>query len=181
MRPGPYEQVPLTDDERNWLRDLYHTRRRIVWTSAATLMVLAFIIAQRNPDTVSRKTGRVIMKWEETEDGKLISRKLIKLLQLGFLEIPLASCFLFIWYKKVDPISRDLKGGVKDKIPYEIVRKEYFPLTNQFYVALDDPNYLHHEIDEATYYNCSEGGLIYVFRAPLSKFVFEESGRFVLL
>ncbi len=181
MQPGPYEQVPLTEDDRNLLMAVYKVRRRILLMACFFVMFMAFLGSQHGIDNYDRYTGKLVSRWEETYDSRFLNRMGIWMVNIGFLEIPLGSCFLLIWYKKVRPITRDLKAGVKDIIPYQIIRKEYFPLTGRFYVALDDPNYLHHEIDEDTYYNCSEGGFIYVYRAPKSKFVFEESGRFIIL
>ena len=181
MQPAPYKQEPLTDDDRSLLLAVYNARRRIILPASIFLMLLALYAGQKSIDRYDKYSGKVYSRWEEDEDAKYVGRKAMYIIKFSFLAVPLASCFLFIWYKKLRPITQDINAGVKDVIPYQIIRKEYFPLTGRFYVALDDPNYLHHEIDEETYYNCTEGGFIYVYRAPKSKFIFEESGHFVIL
>lgn len=54
-------------------------------------------------------------------------------------------------------------------------------MTNQYYVAFDDPDYMHHEIDENTFNNVNEGDNMYIYRGVYSKYVFEINGRFTIL
>jgi len=180
MLPGPYEKVPLTKEEQETLLEVYHVRRRILGVVYFFLLVTALFYAQKI-DVYDRYTGKLSSRWEDTADGKFISRLGMKLLNFTFLGGAIAATGVFFWFKRVYPLKKDADSGVKEKVPFLITRKEYFPLTGQFYVALDDPDYLHHEIDEETYYNCVEGGYIYIYRAAKSKFVFEENGRFTIM
>lgn len=180
MQPGPYEKVPLTDDEKDMLLMVYHKRRKFLFTVYAVLISLAFFYSYRGIDTRSRYSGKVT-RWEEKDDAKYISRFGMWMINLSFLELIVIGTGTVFWFKRVYPLKHDADSGLKEKVPYMIMRKEYFPLTNQFYVALDDPDYLHHEIDEDTYYSCAEGGFIYVYRGAKSKFVFEDNGRFTIL
>ena len=88
---------------------------------------------------------------------------------------------IYLYVKRILAFKRDAESGVKERLAYIIIQKEYFPLTNQYYVMFDDPQYLHHETDQETWYNCYEGGYFFIYRAKKSKFVFEENGRFSMM
>ena len=160
---------------------VYRKRRKFLFTVYAVLIFMAFYYSFRGIDTYDRYSGKLVQKWEEQDDAKYISRMGIWLIHFSFLELIVIGTGGVFWFKRVYPLKYDADSGVKEKVPYMIMRKEYFPLTNQFYVALDDPNYLHHEIDEDTYHSCVEVGFIYVYRGTKSKFVFEDNGRFTIL
>ena len=85
-----------------------------------------------------------------------------------------------LWYVRINPFRLDIRFGEKEVIPYTILRKEYFPNTGQYYVAIDDPIALHYELDEGQFQQCSEGDTIYVGRAVHSRFIFEQNGRYTL-
>ena len=103
------------------------------------------------------------------------------LINIVLLESMLIIPGIFIFFRRIYPYRKDLKLGMKEKIPYTIIRKEYFPFTNQCYVAFDDPDYMHHEIDADTYNKVEEGDVMYIYRAIKSKYTFEENGRFSLM
>jgi hypothetical protein len=180
MKPANYDTVPLTDDERDLLLTIYDSRRRFLGLVYLVLIIVAFIYGWQGVDARSHGGGN-IRRWEENEDAKFIPRIGAQLIITGFLESMVIGTGLYFFMKRVRPFLLDAKSGLKERLPYPIVRKEHFPLTNQFYVGFDDPNYLHHEIDEATYHNCSVGDTLYVYRGIRSKFVFKENGRFSIL
>ncbi|MCW3123459.1 MAG: hypothetical protein JWQ38_2951 [Flavipsychrobacter sp.] len=145
------------------------------------LIVMALYYSTRGIDTRSKYTGEVIGKWEENEDSKYVSRTGMWVINLVWLEAIVISTGVYFLVKRILPYKKDANSGIKEKVPYEIIRKEYFPLTDQYYFALDDPNYLHHEVDAVFFSSCNEGDSIFVYRAIRSKFVFEANGRFSIL
>ncbi len=165
MEPGPYEKVPLTGEEKNLLLSIYQTRLRFFFI--AYLFLVAMIVFQ-----LIRVFGADLMRIKLTE---IIG---ITLLMDGIPLFVIFSTGFYVLFKRILPYKRDAKSGMKDKLPYLVTRKEYFYLTGQFFVALDDPDYLHHQIDEETYHNLWEGCTIYLYRGTRSKYVFEENGRF---
>lgn len=178
MKQKPYELVPLTADEKDLLLLIFHKRRKLLVYVYAVLMGMAFMCAPKGIDRRGRD-GKV-QHWEEREDAKYLSRMGMVLLNFSWLGAIILSSGVYFYYKSVRPFKKDALSGVKEKVPYLIVRREYFPYTNQYYVGLNDPNYLHHEIDEDTYYKVREGEHMYLFRAACSKFVFERNGRFTI-
>jgi hypothetical protein len=97
------------------------------------------------------------------------------------LEIPVILVALVTYTKRIATFKKDAKKGEKEPIAYKIIRKQYFGHTDQYFVSFDNPNYMHHEVDEAFYHNCSPGDYAYMYRAPLSKYVFDKGGRFSIL
>lgn len=178
-KPEP-EKVPLTTDEKDLLLTVFSKRRTFLFFVYILLVVIALMYSTHGVDIRSPYTGKVV-RWEEQDDAKAVPRFWMWIINLTWLEGIVISTGIYFYMKRVHPFRYDANSGVREKVPYTIVRKEFFPLTNQYYVALDDPNYLHHQITEDEYYNCTEGGTIYIYRAVKSKFVFEEDGRYSIL
>ena len=116
-----------------------------------------------------------------TDDSKYPSTLGVRMLSLIFLGFVLLISYISFYIKSVLAYKRDAGSGVKERIAYTIVRKEYFPDTDQYFVSFDDPNYMHRETNRETWYNCDEGGYFFVYRAKRSKYVFEDNGRFNII
>ncbi|PQJ11569.1 hypothetical protein CJD36_007165 [Flavipsychrobacter stenotrophus] len=172
------ELVPLTEDDKEFLLTVYNVKRRFFFKVYPVLFVLAIFFGSRI-DYRSRYSWKV-RRWEETDDSKFLSRGGMRTVGICFLESIVIGTGLFHYYRKVLPYKSDVDSGVKEKIGYKIVRKEYFELIDKFYFAFDDPNHLHHEVDADTYHSCDEGDTMYAYRAVQSNHVFEENGRFNL-
>jgi len=115
------------------------------------------------------------------DDSKYPPTLGVRMLSLIFLGCVLLATYIRFYIKKVLAYKRDAESGMKERIAYTIVRKEYFPETDQYFVTFDDPDYMHHETNRDTWYNCHEGGYFFIYRAKKSKYVFEESGRFSII
>ncbi len=74
MQPGPYEQVPLTEDDRNLLMAVYKVRRRILLMACFFVMFMAFLGSQHGIDNYDRYTGKLVSRWEETYDSRFLNR-----------------------------------------------------------------------------------------------------------
>ncbi len=174
MKSQPsYQQVPLNDDEKNLLLTIYRARLRMA--SVFYLVMLGIIMFYSITKVGSNRTN-----WNEKEDARLVSKVQMMLIGMAFLGIPTTCAGLYYFSKKVIPYRTDARNGLKNKVPYEIKRKEYFPLTDQYYFGLDDPLYLHHEVDAVLFQSCNEGDCIYLYRAPVSGYTFEMNGRFTI-
>jgi len=156
LHDGKYDTEPLTKEDKEMLQSIYTTRLRFLTAAFAVWMLLTsfWVVLLAHPK--------------------------------GSSEIIIAVAVVFCicgatYIIRVEPFKKDVRNGVKEIVPYTIIRKEYFEFTGQYFVALDDPKYLHHEVDAATYSTCSEGDTMALYRAPKSKFVFEENGRFSLM
>ena len=172
----PGTTVPLNDDEQDFLRTIYKKRRRflaIVYIGMLGMAIFICVFAY-GMDAIRN----YLMPKDNIHYASTLGMRIINFL---FLCCILLSSGIYFYVKKVLPFKHDAESGVKERIAYTIVKKNYFELTNKYYVTFDDPDYLHHETDEATWYNCYEGGPFYIYRAIKSKFVFEENGRYRLI
>jgi len=173
MKTGNFEHVPLTDEEKDVLYNIYKTRQRFLYLAYCGISGFALVCCLRS---IAKTNDTYDVKERYTDSGMPIW-----VFSVSVIALIVISSALFFLFKKVMPFLKDFRSGVKEKVPYSIVRKEYFPLTNQYYVALDDPDYMHHEIDEETYYKVCEGDNMYIYRAINSKYIFELNGRFTIL
>lgn len=180
MKGPNHELVPLNEDEKNLLLDVYNTRKRFLILVYIGLISMALLASVKGLDYRSRYTG-AIHHWEDNDEAKYLPRFWMWMINFCFLETIVVSTGVYFWMKKVKPFKVDAKSGVKENVPYKIIKREYFPLTGQYYLGFDDPNYLHHEIDEDIYNRCTEGDFMYIYRGAASKFVFRKDGRFSLL
>ncbi len=184
MKPKPYyQQVPLSHDEKELLTTI--ARTRIKYASVFYLFMVG-LVATKAYDTsnnffghsVREQDGTVI--WQANEDSKSVSKTLMSWIGFSVLGIPVIGAGFFYYLKKIRPFAMDAKTGMKERVPYLIERKQYFDHTGQYYFALNDPNYMHHEVDEAFYNGLQVGDALYVYRAQLSGYTFNERGSFSL-
>ncbi len=141
----------MSREEKDHLMYIYHTRLKYWLISFAGVSCLAFSIS----------AGHVL--------GMVI------------LGAPILSVAWVTYRRRVSPFRKDALRGEKELISFRIVRKQYFEHTGQYFVSFDNPDYMHHEVDRAFYYHCSPGDYAYIYRAPLSKYVFDNGGRFSIL
>jgi hypothetical protein len=180
MKSISYEQAPLTADEKDMLLTVYDQRRRLIFVVYTIFFALIFALSGRIDIRARYSNG--VVRWEENnEDAKYVSRFWMKMINFAFLETIVMSTGVYFWMKRVRPLKKDADMGVKEGVPYEIVKKEYFAVSGQYFFDIDDPAYLHHEVDEDTYNKLNEGDYFYIFRGVHSKFVFEENGRYTIL
>jgi hypothetical protein len=169
---------PMNDDEKSHMRYIYYTRLRFWLVSFVGLFCLVFGLCY-NGDTSPRLDNNgneiKVKKWDYLTAGQM------RLVSFCFLGLPIAVVAFVSYKKRLLPYSKDARRGEKELISYPIIRKQYFEHTGQYFVSFDNPDYMHHEVDAAFYHYCSPGDFAYMYRAPLSKYVFDKSGRFSLL
>lgn len=80
MEPGPYEQVPLTDDDKNLLLTIYNNRMRLLFSAYVILIAIAFFCSFKGIDYQAHQIESCIgrkMKmqniFQETGCGQSIS------------------------------------------------------------------------------------------------------------
>ena len=175
-----FETQALTDDEKGLLLYIYKKRLRL-FTSAYPLIIIFAFISGLRIDFSSRHSKR-ITRYNIKDDGDgVVTRIGMRAIGVSFLEIPILCIGLATYRKRIAPFRKDAKNGMKELIPYEITRKELFPEVNEYYLSFDDPDYIHYCVDETTFYKYSVGDVVYVPRAPLSRFSFDKSKGFRLM
>lgn len=172
----PKDLVPLTGDDKDFLLLIFKKRRLFLvmvymaLIAAAIFMGLSFY----GMDTLRNL-------YVPKENTKYPSTLGLRVASVVFVLLILLVSGIYFYIRRVLTYKKDAVSGLKERLAYTIVRKEYFPMTNQYYVMFDDPAYPHHETDEETWYNCYEGGYFFIYRAVRSKFVFNDTGKVAVI
>jgi hypothetical protein len=169
----------LTLIEKDHLLHIYHTRLRL-FTLAYSAVVLYALLCCFRVDYRDRMSGR-IQQWTAERGDHLVSRNQMIMINILFLEGPLLFMGYRVYRKRIACFKKDAVNGIKEVVPYKIIRKTYLPHTNEFFISFDDPNYMHHEVNVDFYMNCNEGDTAYLYRAPSSKYIFDREGKFSLM
>ena len=171
--------IPLTQDDKEHLLHMFAARRKLLFMAYVILVPLALILSFRVDYRIwSGKTHH----WNKHDNGGgLIERQQMIAINMAWLLSILAVVGVPAYMKRVRVCKKDVQKGIKECVPCTVTMKLHFENTGQYFLSLNDPAYLHHEVDEETYYNYSEGDIVYLFRAPLSRHVFNNKGKFTLL
>jgi hypothetical protein len=176
---GNLEKCLLNEDEKSLLIEIYKTRQRFFISSILILLFFAVLTSYRNMDDktfVRHGTN----KYNSAGDYMLSS------IQIFILGVSLLGSIILlfaasVYKKRIVCFKKDLHDGYKYAIYKTILAREYFPMTDQYFVRLDDPKYTHHEIDAAIYNNVREGDLFPVYFAMHSHYAFNRGGTFTIL
>ena len=175
MSHTPSDLVPLTADEQYFLLSIFKKRRRFLGMVYILLFAVAVALALSYYGMDTLRNFYV-----PRDDTKYPSTLWLRVGDLAAVTAILLASGIYFYIKRVLAYKRDAKSGVKERLAYTITRKEYFPLTNQYFVSFEDPDYPHHETDQETWYNCHEGGYFFIYRGKRSKFVFRDTGKFTI-
>jgi hypothetical protein len=172
------EQLPLTEDEYELLTHIYQKRFRFFIGIYCFLIGVAFISALRidgkkprysysNPRYSQRNTG--------------LSRTQMYAITIPLLEGLVISTAILVYRKRIMPLRKDAKNGIKESVSYPIIQKQNFQEIGQYFIGTNHPDYLFHEIDHDTWQQVNVGDSFTVYRAPLSKYVFNGNGRYTIM
>lgn len=87
---------------------------------------------------------------------------------------------IFFW-KKVWVYRQDLKADFKYVVQEQIVRKQYFVYTDQYFLSLSDPDYLHHEVTKEDFEKWEVGDHYPVCFAAHSHYPFTLRSRITMM
>lgn len=95
-------------------------------------------------------------------------------------------CFLSIsatilYRTRIWKVKKDAVNGIKEIVYYTVTQKQHFDNTGQFFIGLNHPDYLFHEVDYDTWRSLNIGGSFALYRAPLSKYIFNPQGKFSII
>lgn len=170
------ETLPLTEDEQEHLMVIYYTRRRVFISAFAAMMMFALLGSFRGWKTDDG---------DHPEDYEIFGHEFLGmelyLLLLTFIVSIIAILGFRTYRKFVLCYKKDAQSGVKVAVLYRVIDKKYFSQTGQFYLSLNNPAYMHHEVDEAMYHSVIVGESIYIYKGRLSGYVFQKDGRFTLM
>lgn len=171
---------PLTDDERNTLLHIYRSRLRLFVSTFAILFFLAWV--KTGPVHVGGGDTHVIRQrgangfiyreyWSITINQFLI---LMKVGLLSALCIPGA----IIYSRRIAPYRRDARIGLKAILYHTVIGKRSFATTGQYFLLLDNPDCMHHEVDAMTYEQVTLGQMWPMYFGPCSGYAFNPRGTY---
>ncbi len=154
--------VPLTADDRFVLETIYRSRIRTFFLVFGALTVLLVL-----------RAGPYLARLGSLSLEGLIGWFVLVFLLLG----PALGVFL----SAIRPYRRDLRAGFKYCVDEVIIRKEYFPYTDQYFIALDDIRHMHHEVSPELYEQLEVGQSFPVYFAASSHYPFTWRTRVTLM
>ncbi len=153
--------VPLSDEEKYFLQTVYGTRLRYLIGVYGIMVFWAALTALRYSDFSKGFSSSVI----------------VGILFVMFV----AATGVVVYFKRIYSYRRDLKLGQKEVVSYTIIRKTYFPMTDEYFFSFDNPDYMHYKVDADLYISMNEGDMINIYRGKYSRQVFEKDARFTFM
>jgi hypothetical protein len=163
----------LSDDEKALLLMIYKSRLRLFVGAFFTLFMMGILYGQRI-DSRSIKFG-------ERRADVVLSRSQMKWAGILWLEIPILSVAGFVFSRRINCLKKDVADGNKYRIYYQVQFKQYFPMTNQYFISLDDPDYMHHEVDAQLFAQVNEQDAFPVHITRYARYAFNRNGSFTIL
>ncbi len=107
---------------------------------------------------------------------------LVGLLIYGSIAFVLGGIQMIILYiKRIIPLRKDLKHQTGIKIKLQVIRKQFFPLTNEYYLFFNDTNIPNIKVDSVSYNHYKDGDYYTIGQSKHSKIIFEDYERFDLV
>lgn len=169
-------RIPLTEAEQKMLRFLFYKRLRI-WIVVFVFLSFAALYALTNLDFRGSLSSAYKVDGEYTGLTHVQMYALCFALLEGMVIILTAVVFL----KRIYPFRKDLKYKMKEAVFYKVVQKEIFPGTQQYFIGLNNPRYLFHEVSPEVWRNTEVGDDFPLYRAPYSKYVFNKKGKYTVM
>jgi hypothetical protein len=86
--------------------------------------------------------------------------------------------FVVLFWRRIWTLKRDIRSGLKYEIWLRVIGKKHFPLTGQYFLSLDDVDYMHHEVEPQAYASVEVGNYYPVYFARHSRYAFNLRARF---
>ncbi|MFA6058694.1 MAG: hypothetical protein WC756_10885 [Taibaiella sp.] len=177
------EQHPLTVDEHELLTHIYQKRFRFFIGIYLFLIGVAFFsalsISGRKPRLSHMSYTSNGYHYDERKTG--LSHMQMYGITIPLLEGLVIGTGILVYRKRIRPLRKDAKNGVKETIHYPITQKQNFQQTGQYFIGTNHPDYLFHEVDYETWQQVNVGDSFAVYRAPLSKYVFNGNGKYSIM
>ncbi len=176
MQPTIIETVPLTENEKIWLLQIYEERRRRHKSNGfmKALFAVAFIYLMLMtlfwPFIFSATNG------DQNDKAYFIHLIFSNLhIKLPVMLIISGVYTKLRYYGWILPYKKDALSGVKYMSLFLVTRKEYFPITGQHFITIKCHQDKRFEVNDSIFYHCEEGGHIALGQAVKSGYIFCDS------
>ena len=176
--PSP-EFFPLAVDEKEQLADLYDQQtKRLFMVFLSFTFILSVISFTKFGFLAYAMVNDLFLGGKDSwmVDQHFLSGWYIK---VGVAALISAILCTFSFVNITLPHRLDATSGVKCRMPFRIMKKEYFPVTGQYFVTLSGTNDRHCEVEQEIFEKCEEGDVVYLDMAFKSKYIFTDSDRFM--
>ena len=89
--------------------------------------------------------------------------------------------FIINYLRRIIPLNKDINKCIGEQLDRKIIRKTYFPVTNEYFFFFEEVEIPNIKIDPNTFLDYEEGSFFYIYRAKHSKIVYENYMRFDLV
>ena len=159
--------MELTLEENKLLRTIFSKRLRMFLTVLGVMTLWMFYA-----------NFSILI---DNEDVMELTKAELIFVRLGFLFFLIYGGFAVLFFKRIFPLYRDYKHNRKQVIRYTITMKRYFEYNNQYYIGIDHPDYLFHQVEKDEWLRIEVGHYYALFRAPYSKYMFNAQGRYSII
>ena len=177
---APPQAEPLRPDEKQWLTDMYNKLVSKMWRGfLGNAVILVLVSISPFGYRVYAIVNDVILSANDT--WLVDQRPSIGWWYKSVIAVIISAVCCALYYLNIVlPYKQDAEAGVKLRIPYVVTKKEYFNLTGQCFVWLNNAE-KHCEVDTDTYNKCDEGATVYVEQVPRSKYIFSDNEDYMSL
>ena len=167
MQPLP-APVPMTDEEKKWMMTIYELRYKDLFfkgffrclLQSVLFPVVLLLFVRFGPDRVDNQN----ISWQVSQ---------LVIIIIGILLVAYRCASLY--FSGILPYHTDAISGMKQPIPFTILQKEYFPITDQYFFRFTNDPDTHFEVNEETYNKAEEGSITWMYRAIHSQHILREN------
>lgn len=164
MINGP-ETEPLTQYERDYLMGIYTTRRNCLWQIFAGCFVfMMFFFFSSLYFVVLAFINDLFLGGHETwlVNGKYLEGAAVRV-AISIVISVIAVCYTY--YFEITPFGKDAESGIKQLIPFIITDKEYYPVTDQYFVRVKGVRNKMFRVSAEVYSTLQEGDSMRIGRS----------------
>lgn len=171
------EKLPLTADESDLLRLIYRTRLKIFLPVYAFLLLIAFRSGMAIDGGRDRLGHRYVYNAKETG----LSRIQMYCITIPCMELFVLGTGIVFFRKRIWTVWKDYKNNIKEVIYYTVTQKEFFENTRQYFIGLNNPDFLFQEVSFDVWNETKVGENFGMFRAPISKYTFNFNDKYTIM
>ena len=167
-------EIGLNEKQLIYLKQVYTVRSKFllgptIFFLCILLMILAYQFNNINDNL--KGIGLMAIQYKQTAFAFYFLLPTIILLII---------ISIYCWQHLVS-IERDIKNRSGEQVDFQILRKAYFPITNECFFFFREEEIPNIQIDHVTFLSYDEGSYFYIYRSLHSKIVFENYLRFDLI
>lgn len=176
---GP--ELALTEAETALLRHIYHVRIRLFVAVYIVLLVIGLKSALSINGSAPMWQKENAYRYEHIQKETGLTRRQVYRITIPLMELLVTGTGILVYCRRIAPLRKDIRNGFKETVYYTVTQKQYFEHTGQYFIGLNHPDYLFHEVSAALWHGTDIGDPFAVYRAPASRYVFNPRGKYTIM